>query len=68
MLLLNLVMKINENKNENLSKINEKAKIAVQNVKHSVLVKRKYLKYSEMRSKFCFKWYNPINRTHKTFQ
>ena len=40
MLLLNLVMKINENKNENLSKINEKAKIAVQNIKHSVLVKR----------------------------
>ena len=32
MLLQNLVMKINENKNENLSKINEKAKIAVQNI------------------------------------
>ena len=32
MLLQNLVMKINENKNENLSKINEKAKIAVQNM------------------------------------
>ena len=32
MLLQNLVMKINENKNENLSKINEKTKIAVQNI------------------------------------
>ena len=32
MLIQNLVMKINENKNENLSKINEKAKIAVQNI------------------------------------
>ena len=47
-------------------RINQKAKIVVQNIQHSVLVKCYYLIYTEMRYNLCFNGYTWTKGSTKT--